>query len=256
MALIKQAHLGDAIRSAIVLDLGDLMRQGEMVKVAARAEADRIIAEGRDARARLIEGAAEEGRRAGYLKGFDEGRAAGVAEGRESTVAERRESLAGVERAWSAALADFDARREELLTAARTDLLRLAVRAAELVTRRAIDLQGSAAQAQLEAVLALLVAPTKLVIRVHPRDETVFREALPALAGRFESTAHALIVADESLVPGSCVATTPDGGEIDASIGTQLDRIVAALLPDAPRPAPPPRSTGERTPPPPRKAKP
>lgn len=248
MALIKQAHLGDAIRSAIVLDLGDLMRQGEMLKGAARAEADRIVAQGREERQRLIEGAQAEGRRAGYVQGFDEGRAAGVAEGRESTIAERRETLASLEQAWSAALADFELRREELLTAARTDLLRLAVRAAELVTRRAIELRGGAAEAQLATVLDLLAAPTKLVLRVCPGDEQAFREALPELASRLESASHVQIVPDPLLGPGSCIAATPGGGEIDASVETQLRRIVAAVLPDVTGPGtvPPGEQAGVR----------
>lgn len=234
MPLISRSRIGDAIKSAIVLDLGDLMRQGERIKAAARAEADRLIAEGREERRRLIEGAAEEGRREGWARGIEEGRAAGAAEGRDAALAETRERLAALESAWTAALADFQSRREELLTAARADIVRLAATVAQIVTRRAVALDGSAAEAQLSAILSLLAAPTKLAIRVHPGDAAAFRAALPALAARFDSAGHAQLIEDASLAQGSCVATTPGGGEIDASIEAQLERIAEALLPGTP----------------------
>lgn len=230
MALIRQAQIGDAIKSAVVLDLGDLMRQGEVLKAAARAEVDRILVEGREERRRVVEGAAEEGRREGLARGFEEGRAKGAEEGRAALLAEYRPRLEGLEKGWTEALAEFQARREELLTQARADVLALAARVAEMVTQRAVELNGGAAEAQLTAVLALVAGGSKLVIRVNPREKRTFGEALRELAGRFEAAEHAEVVPDESLSPGSCVVATPAGGEIDASIRTQLERIVGAIV--------------------------
>ena len=238
MPLIRGAQLGDAVRSAVVLDLGDLKRQGDRILSTARAEADRIVAEARAERERLLEGASEEGRRAGTERGIEEGRARGAAEGREAAMAAHREKLAALEAAWTGALDEFRARREEMLLEARVDVLRLAVRVAEMVTRRRVELDDGAAAAQLEAVVSLVARPTRLVIRVHRDDVDAFREALPAAAARLgagvrpgAAGGHVELAVDGTLAPRSCVASTPDGGMIDASLGTQLERIVAALLP-------------------------
>lgn len=230
MALIRQAQLGDAIKSAVVLDLGDLMRQGEVLKARARAEVDRILAEGREERRRLVEGAAEEGRRDGIAKGLEEGRVKGEEEGRAALLAEFRPRLEALEKGWTEALAEFGARREELLTQARADVLALAAQVADMVTRRAVELNGGAAEAQLESALGLVAGATKLVVRVNPREKRTFAEALRELAGRFEAAEHAEVVPDDGLPPGSCVIVTPAGGEIDASIQTQLERIVRAIV--------------------------
>lgn len=230
MALIRQSQLGDAIKNAVVLDLGDLMRQGEVLKAGARAEAARILAEGREERRRLVEGAAEEGRRDGLAKGLEEGRGKGEEEGRAALLAEFRPRLDALDKGWTEALAEFQARREELLTQARADVLVLAAQVADMVTRRAVELNGGAAEAQLESALGLVCGATKLVVRVNPREKRTFGEALRDLAGRFEAAEHAEVVPDESLPPGSCVVATPAGGEIDASIQTQLERIVRAIV--------------------------
>ncbi len=231
MALIRQAQLGDTLRSAIVLDLGDLMRQGEMLKTAARAEADQIVSRAHAERRALLDAGAEEGRREGLAQGLEEGRVQGAAEGRDAALAELKPRIEGLEKAWTAALNDFAARREELLSQARTDVLRLATQVAEVVTRRAIELQGGAAEAQLAAALGVVAGQSKVSIRVNPADRKAFSAALPRLAERLTNAREAEIVPDESLPSGSCVLTSPSGGEVDASIDTQLERIAEALLP-------------------------
>ena len=41
MALIKSSHGGSAVANAVILDLGDLARQGQLLKERAREEAER-----------------------------------------------------------------------------------------------------------------------------------------------------------------------------------------------------------------------
>jgi valyl-tRNA synthetase len=70
-----------------------------------------------------------------------------------------------------------------------------------------------------------------MAVAVHPDDEPLAREALPELATRLAAAAHVEVASDASLERGSCIARTGSGGMIDASIRTQLGRIVEALLP-------------------------
>lgn len=232
MALIRQHDI--AGRDAVVLDLGDLMRQGERIKAAARAEADRIAAAARDERARIVAGAEDEGRARGHGEGLAAGRAEGLASGRAEAIAECRARLEALEQAWAAALASFEVSRRGMLVDARSAVVELAALVATKVAKRAVVLNESAAADQLAAVLELVTRPTRLVIAVHPDDEPVVREAFPALAARLSPGTDAEFTTDASLDRGSCVARTRGGGEIDASIATQIDRIVEAILPGGP----------------------
>jgi len=219
-------------RDAIVLDLGDLARQGNNVRAAAASEANSILAAARAERARLIDGAYEEGFAKGREAGHREGLASGSREGAAAALAERKAGLLGVEQAWGAALDSFATQRDQMLLEARHDVLRLAVMLGERVTKRQVSIDpGSTAVAQLEAMLALLTRPTRLVVSVCPEDEDLVRAALPAVVSRFPAQ-HLELRADPSLGRGSCVARMAGGASIDASIETQLDRIVAALLPE------------------------
>jgi flagellar assembly protein FliH len=235
MALIRHAEFVNAGREAVVLDLGDLMRQGERIKAAARAEADRIAAAAREERERLLAGAADEGRKAGFEQGLAQGLTEGERKGREEALADAKPRLEALVTRWSEALAAFEAAREDMLRDARRDVVRLAALAAEKLARRAVRLNESSAADQLAAVLGLIVRPTRLVVAVHPGDEAIVREAAPALVEKLSAGSHVEFVTDPGLTPGSCVARTPGGGEIDASIQTQVDRMLEALLPGEPR---------------------
>jgi flagellar biosynthesis/type III secretory pathway protein FliH len=236
VAMIRRADQNEAARDAMVLDLGDLFRQGEAIKAAAKDQAAAILAAAKAERARLIAGAVAEGRAQGLAKGLEEGRAKGQADGVAQAVAAQREALEAVEKAWLAALESFSAARDQMLMEARKDVLQLALLIARRVTHRAIEVDESVVEDQLAATLALVSRPTRLVITVSPDDLERARGALPVLLERFGNAAHATVTGDASLARGSCVARAEAGGEIDASIGTQLDRIAAALVPGRERP--------------------
>lgn len=242
MAVIKQSSSAMVMRDAIVLDLGDLRRQGETILSRAREEAARIVEQGKIERARLIQNAASEGRAEGLAEGLARGHEQGMAAGREAALNERRESLQQLEGAWVATLQDFVSRREELIDDARKDVLRLACIIAGRVIKRQVELDPSIAVDQLEAVLGMVMRPSRLKIAVHPLDRPLVEAALPGLAQRYGSATHTEIVEDATVSRGSCSARVSEGdgnatlggaGMIDATIETQLTRIVEALLPDA-----------------------
>lgn len=238
MALIRKSVAETLSREAIVLDLGDLVRQGEQIKARARAEADRILAEAQAERQRLIADAAEVGRQEGFARGVEEGRKQGEAAGRDAALGEWREKLIALESGWTQALAAFESERERMLLEAKQDIVELAATVARLVTKRAVTLDPGSVADQVAAVLALLTRPTRVVLAVNPADAPIVREALPSLAQRFTAAAHVEIATDEQVSRGGCIARTA-GGTIDATIDTQLERIAEALLPGPPQPAEP-----------------
>lgn len=231
MAVLRQSQAQRIAHDAIVLDLGDLSRQADGVRARARADAEAILSAAAAERQRLLAGARDEG----FAKGLEEGRKKGTEEGRkaglDAALAERRESLAKLEVSWGAALEEFTRQREQMLLEARQDVLALAVMMGERITKRTVEIDASVVAAQIEAVLALLARPTRLTIAVSPPDEALVREAMPQLLARFPSAQHAEVVVDQALTPGSCVARTSTGGAIDATIPTQLDRMISALMP-------------------------
>ena len=233
MALIKRADRDILARDAVVLDLGDLMAQGEAIKAHARAEADRILEEARAERARIMAGATEEARASGFEQGLEEGLRQGRDQGRAEIIEEYRGTLEGIDKAWRGALDQFEASRDSMLREARSDVVRLAAEVAQMVTRRVVELRDDVVADQLEAALSLLTKSTGLTVVVTPRDRELVERVMPGLVERFASASHARVITDESLLPGSCVVRTDTGGEIDGSIQTQLDRIVEAMVPES-----------------------
>lgn len=232
MGMIRQTASGPALKDAIVLNLGDLSREAHALAERARAEADRILAEARQERQRLIESASGEGYAKGHAEGLARGREEGLAAGKAEALTEYRERLGAIEAGWGEALSVFVGERGRLLAEARADVVRLAVLLAERLTKRRLELDPGLVVDQVESVLRLVARPTRLVIRLHPLDLPLVREAMPGLLSRLPMAEHVELVTDAALERGSCVATTAGGGMIEAAIGSQLERIAAELLPE------------------------
>ncbi len=232
MALIRQADTHQHFRHAVVLDLADLHRQGEQIQAAAGARARQAISEAEVQRAKLLAGAAEEGRAKGYREGYEKGMGEGAIAGREAAIQKTRQRLAEIEKAWAGGLAQFERERTRLLLDANQSVVSLALRAAELIVKRTIAAEPGVVADQVAAVLGALAKPTRLRVRVYPGDEALVRSALPSLMQRYSAAEHVEVVADASVTRGGCVATSACGGEIDASVESQLERLVNELTPE------------------------
>lgn len=230
MPMIRRADAASLARDAVVLDLGDLARQGEAMMERARQEADRIVAEARAERDRLLEGAEQRGHAEGLEKGIAEGRQAGMEQGRAEALAAEADAIKALQAAWRSALTDFHARRDALHTEGERGVVALAVRLGERVAKRTIDVDEDAAVLQLREALELAMRPSRVRVRVSPVDAQAVREAMPELASLLAENASSSVVEDESLSHGSVIIEA-DASRIDGTIETQLERIVEALLP-------------------------
>lgn len=242
MALIKSSITSGLAREAIVLDLGDLRRQGEVIIEHAKREAERILATAREERARLISTAAQEGRAEGLADGLAQGHREGMEQGRQAALAERREALAQVQQAWMLTLQSFVERREAMYDDARRDLLALACLIARRVTHRVVELDPTVVKDQVAGVMAMVMRPSRLTLRIHPVDREVVSAALGDLMRTYAAATHVEVVDDAGVSRGSCIARLSEdvgagqgaaAGRIDASIQTQIERIVEAILPGA-----------------------
>lgn len=231
MAVLRQAEAARIAAQAVVLDLGDLKRQGEEMRGRALAEAARIVQEAQKERARLIADAREVGKAEGFAQGRQEGLAKGLEEGRQQGLAERKAALGQIEAAWVGGLESFLSRREEMLQAAKTDVLKLAAEVARRVVKRVVELEPSVVEGQMEAAIRECSRGTKLVVAVSAADEALARAALPRVMGALGAGASAELMVDEKLTGGSCVIRSAGGGEVNAEIQTQLERVIDAVLP-------------------------
>ena len=102
MALIRHAEADRIARDAIVLDLGDVRAQAELIMSQAKAQASKAILAARAERERIIAGAQEEGYRAGFEKGHAEGLVKGTEDGNAAALVERKGELSRLDSAWSA----------------------------------------------------------------------------------------------------------------------------------------------------------
>jgi flagellar assembly protein FliH len=232
MGMIKRADIERYTRDAYVMNLSDIEQRGKQLVESASAKASQVVKDAQDERDRLIGDAHttgfEQGKREGHAEGFESGRQEGIEQARQ----EHEELIKQLAAIWADQLGAFEQGRDEMLETARVQVIELAAAIAQRVVHRSIELDPSIIVSELESVLSAITESSRLVIRVHPDDAETVREEIPALVDRFASCDHAQIVTDPSLARGSCIAQTPSGGEIDASIHTQLDRIVDALLPN------------------------
>jgi flagellar assembly protein FliH len=77
----------------------------------------------------------------------------------------------------------------------------------------------------------LLSEPTNVKIALHPEDRALIEDMLPRLHQSLQDGVHIGLVDDPALARGGCVLSTK-GGDIDASIDTQVRRLAEALLPE------------------------
>lgn len=231
MALIKRADVENYVRDAYVMDLNDLETRGRSLIDAAREEAEKILADAKKKREELLSTASAEGFEKGHEKGLADGTAKGMETGTQEARDLQTELLDQLSQMWITQLDAFEQQRDSMLAQARTQIVELGAMIAQRVTRRIVELDPTVVLNQMDAALSCVTEPTRLVLAVHPDDIEIAQAEIPKMIERFTRCEHAQVVTDATLERGSCVARTSGGGVIDASLTTQLDRILNAILP-------------------------
>lgn len=234
MAVIKSRHSDRILHNAVVLDLGDLNRQAEEMIEQAEAKASVILADAREEAARLVGEASGQGHEEGLTRGLEEGRAQGAEQARADVAQQLAGELETLTGRLTEIASQWEGQREDLLLRAREDVLVFAFALGEKIAKRAIAREPDTVCDQLVAALALLMTPTSLRIAVHPDDHSLLEEMLPRVHESLNAGAQVTLVEDASIERGGCMLATA-GGEIDATIATQIRRLAEALLPDRTR---------------------
>jgi len=238
MPIVKQKSSQRLIRDAIVLDLGDLGRQAARLRAAAEARAHQILADARAEAERLIAGAEQTGLEKGHAEGLAQGLEAGRAQGHAAALASVSEQVKQLTERFNAVAEQWDTSRVQLDREARTEVLDFAVKFARKVTHRVIEVDPGVIVDQVASALSRVLEPTDVTIRVAPDDRETLQEVLPDLLAGLSHLQHVQLVDDPAVGRGGCVLALR-GGEIDATIDTQMRRLAEVILPAGGRPETP-----------------
>ena len=215
---------------AIVLDLSDLKRQADAILRDAREEAQRIVEQGRLEARKLTNAADARGHAQGLERGRVEGHDAGRAEATQAVLNELAPQIASLIEKWTAAIDQWNASRVELLMQAQEDVLAFACALGARVVHRMVETDPLIIRDQLAEALSLLARPTSAVVRVNPDDRAVLELALPDILRGLGNSPEIALRDDTTVARGGCIVAT-NGGQINATIEKQLQRIVESLLP-------------------------
>lgn len=231
MPVIKADRTATLLKDAIVLDMGDLRKQGRKIIAAAEAEAQKLIANAQREAALLAkqatDDAVERGKVEGMKFGVKEGREAGHAE----ALHEASERFTQIQSMWTEAVRQFDARRVEMDRDAREAILELALRFAEKLVHRVVEIDRTVIVDQVAAALGHILRPLDVTARICPEDRPTLEEVMPELMTEFTQCKHVRLVDDSTLSRGGCVVTYGQG-VIDASLENQLQRVIEFMLPN------------------------
>ncbi len=230
MALVRNTQASTLLQEAVVLDLGDLRRQADAITADARARAEQILTQARAEAQRLAAEAQRKGFEAGQAAGLEEGRRTGSKQGHDSALAQSRAQLTQLSQSLSSMLDQVESARATILSDARSDVLRLALLLAEKITFRAVAADPSIVEDQITQALSLVTLTSRPVLRINPSQREHVTAFLPELAARFDAARQLTVLPDASVQSGGCILQT-ENAEVDATLETQLRRLVELLLP-------------------------
>lgn len=230
MGLVRHEDAQQISRSAIVLDMGDLEQQARKLREAAEQRAQQIIEDAKqhaqDAAAEARQHAIAQGREQGYQEGF----AQGVEQGAKEASQQHSESLEQINQTLTDVLNKFQAEQQTLRNQAVDQVLATAMMFTEKVLHRVLEIDRAIVIDQLAEALNYVLRPSEVTVRISPEDRQVIEQALPELQSEFHNVRHVYLIEDQDVEPGGCKLTYGQGA-IDATLSTQLGRIVRAMLP-------------------------
>jgi flagellar assembly protein FliH len=227
VGLIKSANAPVAM---IPFSMKDIETQARALIARAKERAEGLLVEAQKEAEQLkaaakVEGLVE-GKREGLAKGLEEGRKNGA----QQALGEHRTQLANLIKSLTQTVADIDAARLQLEADALTEVVELSVAIATRVTKRQGAIDPQVLIANVNEAMKLVVASSDVRIALHPSQKQYLLDAIPQLQMTWPALQHVQLIDDPSLAPGGCRVFSK-GGQVDADLDGQLDRIVADLMP-------------------------
>ena len=246
MPVLKHQSAPTFVRDAIVLDMSDLRAQADRIRSVAEAEAQRILAEARAKAAELAVSAESEARQKGHEQGLKQGLEEGRKSGHAEALSRSAAQLTQIQKAWIDAAAAFDAQRDEMERQVADSVLKLALVFAEKVVRRTVLVDPQTIVRQLADAISYVLRPCDVKVSIHPDDRPALEQAMPQLLAGLTHLKHVQLVDDTTLDRGGCFLAYGQG-RIDATVDTQLRRLVEMMLPPGAAPSAPVTATADES---------
>lgn len=227
MGVIKATNVSAA---GALFSMKDIEQQARMILAKACAEADQVLAEARRTADAMRAGAAGEGKAIGMAQGQKEGREQALAAAKTQALTEQRAKLTESITAFAEAAKRVDAQVRNVEQTAHGEVVKLALAIARRVTRCVAVDNVSITEANIREAVRLATSKASIRIAIHPGQRVALTGLLPQLKMQWPAIQHAELIEDATLTPGGCKVFTL-GGEIDADLERQLDRIEAELMP-------------------------
>jgi flagellar assembly protein FliH len=227
MGVIKSQN---APASLAVFSMADIEAAAKRILLRAQQQAEQLLTEAqagaRELREKAFADGFTEGRQSGLAKGHEEGAKAGHA----AAVAAQKEKMNELIATLTAAAHSLDTSRLKLESDGLAEVVKLAAGIARRVTKRQGELDPAVLEANLSEAMKLVVHAADVRVAVHPTQKATLDDVLPRLQLSWPNLEHVELIEDPAIAPGGCRVFTAQG-HIDADLDTQLDRIVAELLP-------------------------
>ena len=211
-----------------VMKLADIAKQANEVILDARKTAAKIRAEAR-AKAEIVR---RQARQQGYNEGFAEGETRGMQDGARAAgdqararIGDQSKQLMDTARSILVAL---DGAGERSYQLAADEVLRFAIDLATKIVGRLARSDTSVARTNLIKAMKLAHAEGEIIVSVNPGQLHELSRDFAEFVEIVDASGRARLVADRQITPGGVKITTARG-VIDATVETQLDKVVSAL---------------------------
>jgi flagellar assembly protein FliH len=226
--LIKSDDVQSGVIEAVPIDLPDVAAEARRILAEANRQARRIVDEARRQAASVEEQAS--GR--GYEQGYARGREEGLAEGRRAAQQQAGQKLSA-DLTELTALArkiveELAGARQQILQEARAEMLDFAVELAGKIVGRVADSEIEAAGHNVRKVLELAGGGGNVTVLVNPTQLEALRTHAGELVEALRYRGKVKVEGDERIGKGGA-KLVGRGGEIDATIATQLANVAEAL---------------------------
>ncbi len=230
MAVLKSQDAIRASKGAIVLDMGDLKRQADILKENARAEAKEMIAVAKQQLEAMSSKAHDDGFEVGKKDGYEAGFAQGLEAGKAQVYAELSGDMQGIEKSWVEAAKSWETYREAIDHQMRASVLEMSLLIAKRVVHRVVEVDETVIIDQLGNALSHVLRPLDVVVKINPADQEIVEHAMPELNTEFKHLKSIALEMDSTVGRGGCEVHF-GYGVIDARVNRQLDRLIDAFLP-------------------------
>lgn len=156
---------------------------------------------------------------------YAEGMRRGIAAGEEKF----NESVGETARMLSQAAETLQQARQEFLDELEPQMVRLATSIASKIINRETQISSEIVQRTTRSVLERVLDEERVVLRVNSKDLDTLREHRIQMLDEFEGIKQLELQADDSIVPGGCIAVT-EHLRIDGRLESQLEQILNQLM--------------------------